>query len=73
MCVARPRRLRNGVVCAKDFEGPRIARCAGVSEDDVVEGRMLLAEAREANAQDHCDLWGAVRRSCRVDVVMVRV
>jgi hypothetical protein len=51
--VARPRRLRNRVVCAEDFEGPRVARCAGVRDDNVVDGRVLAPEARETDAEDH--------------------
>jgi hypothetical protein len=57
MCIAWPRWLRNGVVCAEDFEGPRVARCAGVRKHNVVEGRVLLAEATEADSEDHCGLW----------------
>ena len=53
MCVARSRWLWDGIVCAEDFERSRIARSAGVCEHNVVEGRMLLAEAREADTEDH--------------------
>jgi hypothetical protein len=51
--VAWPRRLRNRVVCAEDFEGARVARCAGVCDDNVVDGRVFAPEAREADAEDH--------------------
>ena len=55
MCVARSRRLWDGIVCAKDVEGAAVARCAGLREHNIVEGRVLLAEAREANAENHCE------------------
>lgn len=30
----------------------------GVRDDDVVKGSVLLAEAREAYAEDHAGFWG---------------
>ena len=71
MCVARSRCLWNGVVCAEKFERSRIARSAGVCEHDVVEGRVLLAEAREADTKDHSE--ACVAMWCHyVDAVMVQ-
>ena len=71
MCVAWSRRLWDGVVCAEDFKGARVARCAGVGEHDVVEGRVLLAEAREADTEDHGE--ACVAMWCYyVDAVMVQ-
>jgi hypothetical protein len=34
----------------------------GVRDDDVVEGGMLLAEAGEPYAEDHCGMWRLMGR-----------
>ena len=63
--VTWPWRLRDRVVCAEDFEGPRVARCAGVCDDDVVDGCVFAPEARETDAEDHFS-WDGKRRRWRV-------